>query len=222
MKHLLNVWLSGSVEESKAVRQGLEEKIDSYAAGELRHAADAISCIWEISNKEDPVLPGPSSSALHSDKSPSILTGVTEFTGCSMRLPLIRSIKEGSLFDRKYWARKSRQGLIGPIYFCSTVVWADLGLGESLRSGLTEALSRAVSRYCPGREGYLDEKDEDEDVNDSDYKDEGVKDSDYEDVPENPAEPAPQDVESGSERKEEQKLPSVLEFGSLIACVQHP
>ena len=200
------------MEESKAVRQGLEEKIDSYAAGELRHAADAISCIWEISNKEDPVLPSPSSSASHSDKTSSILTGVAEFAGCSMRLPFVRSIKEGSLLDRKYWARKSREGLIGPIYFCSTVVWADVGLGESPHSGLTEALSCIVSRCYLGREGYLDEKNEDEDV----------EDSDYEDAAENPDETVPQDVENRSERKGEQKLLSVLEFGSLVACVQHP
>ena len=134
VKHLLSVWLSGIEEESNAVRKGLEEKIDGYAAGELKHAADAISCIWEISNKEDLVLPGSPSSASHSNKNSSISTGVVEFAGCSMRLPLIRSIREGSLFDRKYWARKSREGLIGPIYFSSAVVWADVGVGESLNS----------------------------------------------------------------------------------------
>ena len=42
--HLLSKWLSG-VEESKAIREKLEEKIDSYGEGKLDHAVDAILCI---------------------------------------------------------------------------------------------------------------------------------------------------------------------------------
>ncbi|KAF9646320.1 hypothetical protein BDM02DRAFT_253709 [Thelephora ganbajun] len=57
VNHLLGVWLSGSEKESKVVREKLEEKIDSYAAGELKHAVDAISSIWEISSKGEQETP---------------------------------------------------------------------------------------------------------------------------------------------------------------------
>ena len=39
VNHLLSTWLSGSeTESSRTVREKLEQKIDSYAAGELDHA----------------------------------------------------------------------------------------------------------------------------------------------------------------------------------------
>ena len=69
-------------------------------------------------------------------------------------------------------------------------------------------LSCVVSRRLLGCEGHLEEKDEDE------Y----TEDSDYEDTAENSTELVP-NVESESKRNGEQKLLSVLGFGSLVACV---
>ena len=52
MNHLLGLWLLGNENESETVREGLDAKIDSYAAGKLEHAVDTILSIWETSNKE--------------------------------------------------------------------------------------------------------------------------------------------------------------------------
>lgn len=117
VKYLLKVWLSGGEEESKAVRAGLDEKIDIYAAGGLDHAVDVMSSIWEISN----IVPVYGVSA-----SRKLATRDTRFTGCDMRPSLIKSIKEGCLLDRKYWARRSRGGVVEPIYFPGTVSQAEI------------------------------------------------------------------------------------------------
>ena len=58
-----------------------------------------------------------------------------------------------------------------------------------------------------GSEGHLDDKDEDEYTEDSDYENEAAK----------IVEPVPQKTESESEQQGEQKLLSVLKFGSSVA-----
>lgn len=139
MNYLVNIWLSGSEEESRAVREGLEQKVDSYAAGELEHAVDAMSSIWEVSSKEGPV---PSVTKSPSDILEILWDIWMPSSGPSdleeTRHSLIRSIKEGYLLDRKYWARRSKKGGIDPIYFSNTMAQAELlplDPGESLCPG---------------------------------------------------------------------------------------
>ena len=148
VKHLLHVWMSGGDEESIAARRGLEKKIDSYAAGELEHAAEAISCIWEFSNGEDTVLYDPSGPVSSSKRTSNV--DVLKFTGCDLRPSLIKSIKEGYLLDRKYWVKRSREGDLEPIYFSSDVIWVDLDAGESLRLWVIEATERCSVRASFG------------------------------------------------------------------------
>ena len=132
MNHLLNI-LSGSEEETKAIREKLGQKLVGYATGELDHAVDVISSIWEMSNKEEsisgnvgqpqaPPIGGPDDSWL----SPIFSFFGRSFRGCDMRSPLIESIKEGCFLDRKYWARRSREGAIEPIYFPYSAIRAEL------------------------------------------------------------------------------------------------
>ena len=52
------------------------------------------------------------------------------FAGYDMKPSLIKSIKEGYLLDRKYWARRSRGGATEPIYFSGTVASANLDTCE--------------------------------------------------------------------------------------------
>ena len=155
----MHIWLSGSEEESGAVRKGLEEKIDRYAAGELGHAADAISCIWAVSNEDglsfsdspSPSRPSGSSglaSSLMRASTTSVAVAKT-FLGCDIRGPLIKSIKEGYLLDRKYWVRRSREGAVEPIYFASTVAWADVDGGESPHPGAIEVTESCRSVRAP-------------------------------------------------------------------------
>ena len=110
--HLVSVWLSGG-EESKALHSRLDEKIDSYAAGELEHAAEAVSSIWDLSRNKE---------ALSSI--PEVARGFLSSTQPEqrvMRASLVRSIQRGPLLHRKYWARRSRGGDICPVYFPSAV-----------------------------------------------------------------------------------------------------
>jgi len=109
VRHLLSVWLSGDEEESEALHKKLDEKIDSYAAGELEHASEAVFAIWDISHKNDAL--------------PSILRARPRHPmiprTMSIQASLIRAIQGGSLLRRKYWVRRSRGGSICPIYFPS-------------------------------------------------------------------------------------------------------
>jgi len=119
--HLVSVWLSGG-EESKALHQKLDEKIDRYAAGELGHAAETVSSIWDLTRKKKalpPILKRKSGSFLN-----DLLSGLwipRQREHEDMRASLAKSIQGGSLLHRKYWARQSRGGTICPIYFPSVV-----------------------------------------------------------------------------------------------------
>ena len=135
VNHLLGVWLYGDEKESKAVREGLDEKINAYAAGELEHAVDAMLSIWETSNKEGPAPSIPAAPSTSSLTLPRPSSGLVrpQFYGYNMRTPLIKSIQEGSLLDRKYWARQSREGKIVPVYFPRLVSETKLKSRESPR-----------------------------------------------------------------------------------------
>jgi hypothetical protein len=71
--------------------------------------------------------------------------------------------------------------------------------------GAAEILSRAVLERRLGHGGFLDEEDEDE----------HAEDSDYENEPEPMGEPGSENVSSG--QKQEQRLLPVLRVGSSIA-----
>ena len=128
VNHLLRIWLSAG-EESKVVRKKLEEKIDSYAAGKLDHAVDTILHIWQISNEQEGEGELVSSNFSGSVSTRSIKpssSDATRFMGCDIRFALVKSIQEGHLLDRKYWARRSREGGIEPVYFFNAATCAEL------------------------------------------------------------------------------------------------
>lgn len=114
--HLLSIWLSGGGEESKLLHKKLDEKIDNYAAGELDHAAGAISSIWDLARKNE-ALPSVPKSHKEFWQGPKV--GRPKSGGWGMRTSLIRSMQEGSLLDRKYWVRRSRGGSMGSVYLPS-------------------------------------------------------------------------------------------------------
>lgn len=122
--HLVYVWLSREGKESKAVREKFEEKIDGYSAGKLDHAADVMLCIWEMSNKKDerPASSNPSTSS----SIKTVLSGDAGPMGRNIRSALVKSMKEGHLFDRKYWTKRSREGEVEPTYFSSAAIYAEL------------------------------------------------------------------------------------------------
>lgn len=208
--YLLGAWLSGGEEESKVVRERLEEKLDAYAAGQLGHAVDAVVCIWGASHKGEPASSGSPDFASRSAKISTVSLADQKFTGCDIRYSLVKSIKNGNLLDRKYWAKRSREGAIEPIYFSNAVILAELPCFDACKSphpGLLGVLNCVVLGRHLGSGGRLDENDENE------Y----IEDSDYEDEPERVDEPVSQDTEANPEGKEEQKLLSVLRVGSSAA-----
>ena len=63
----------------------------------------------------------------------------------SVEVALIRSIRKGVLFDRKYWARHSKRGdVLKPVYFSSIIV------GDKVQQ-----LSNRMSKFCHGFAGAL-------------------------------------------------------------------
>ncbi|KAF9785419.1 hypothetical protein BJ322DRAFT_829074 [Thelephora terrestris] len=99
LEQLAFVWVGDSTAE--ATRAKVEEKIDSFVVGDLEHTTDTFSALWEVANKDGDV------------KAPSIPTPTaTPVTSpghwASVNTALIKSIRKGVFFDRKYWARHSK------------------------------------------------------------------------------------------------------------------
>jgi len=111
-----------------------------------------------------------------------------------MRRPLIKSIQKGYLLDQKYWARRSREGTIEPVYFSSAIAKNEL----SRLDGLLRHL---------GGDSHLHMSDEDEFGEDSDY------DSDPEPI----SDPTSGNAEVDREKERGQKLLPLLTVGSPVA-----
>lgn len=118
INHLLSIWSSGSCEEVKMLHKNLDEKIESWAAGELKHAGEVISSLWELSRKEGDI---PRASPVDCKEVEYIMSPEQEQRERSMRTSLIKSIQGRPLLYRRYWARRSRGGRICPVYFPTAV-----------------------------------------------------------------------------------------------------
>jgi len=209
--HLVSVWLSGG-EESKALHQKLDEKIDSYAAGELGHAVETVSSIWDLSSKKKALPPIPKRESGSHDNTDRLFGSwmPTQQEREGMRASLVKSIQEGSLLHRKYWARRSRGGNICPIYFPSAVSGSTLSRATTCEwntfYGATCVLNWTVVKCCKGGGGRLEESEE--------Y--EFSEDSDCESESESARNPASGNAEAGFE-KQGQKLLPVLKVGSFVS-----
>jgi len=51
--HLASVWFRGGEESAERLGERIDEKVDSYANGELDHAMEAMTFLWELSRKGD-------------------------------------------------------------------------------------------------------------------------------------------------------------------------
>ena len=115
--HLLSVLSSGSSETSKTIHKNLDERIQRYAAGELKHAREAISLIWKSSRKPRDI--DIASVPPETVRTPSDPEAAQRKRG--VRTSLIKSIQGRSFLHRRYWARTSQGGRICPIYFPDAV-----------------------------------------------------------------------------------------------------
>ena len=201
VNHLVSVWLSGSEKESKELHKKLDEKIDSYATGELEHAAEAISSIWDLACKDEalPAVPKDYEGSQYSMSSFRLALVL------SLETSLVKSMREGSLLHRKYWARRSRGGRLGLVYLPTTMSGPMLSQVDKRKRDyvcVTSILSRTVLEYCDGADG----------------RSQGggyPEDSDYESECEGDGDLVSRDADADCERGE--GLLPVLKIGSLIA-----
>ncbi|KAF9643633.1 hypothetical protein BDM02DRAFT_1403367 [Thelephora ganbajun] len=114
IQQLAFVWMEDSTTET--TRAGVEKKIDSFVEENLEHAGEMLFALWEIANEDGDVTdPSKTAPAAARVTSPPHLHPV--------KVALIKSIRKGIFFDRKYWARHSKGGdALKPVYFSSTIM----------------------------------------------------------------------------------------------------
>ena len=132
---LASVWMEDSTTET--TRASFDQKIDSFVKGELEHAKEMLSALWEIVNKDGDITAPSNASPAVSPPYSRLLPNCTgmltshdqdaQVTSpahwATVKLGLIRSIGKGVFFDRKYWARHSNAGdVLKPIYFSSIIM----------------------------------------------------------------------------------------------------
>ena len=126
--------VSGTDKESvRELCDRIDEKVDSYANGDLDHAVNAVTLLWKLS-KGDKRSPPLSPVATNSVSQPSLTAHPpahrqgqhppypAKWTRRSIRMAFIKSIREGIFFDRKYWTRNSKTSrALRPLHISSIV-----------------------------------------------------------------------------------------------------
>ena len=133
LEQLAFVWMDDSTTE--ATRAKVEEKIDSFVEGDLEYATEALSALWEIANKDGDVKAPSSTTPAVSLSQPCVVRWcaynlhdqatpvTTPEHWASVKIALVKSIRQGVFFDRKYWARSSKTGnMLKPVYFSSIIM----------------------------------------------------------------------------------------------------
>ncbi|KAF9646805.1 hypothetical protein BDM02DRAFT_3118097, partial [Thelephora ganbajun] len=114
IERLAFIWMEDSTTET--TRASVDKKIDSFVEGDLEYATEMLSALWEIANKEGDIT-APSKAA------PAATQVTSPAHWDSVKIALIKSIREGVFFDRKYWARHSKAGdVLKPVYLSSTIM----------------------------------------------------------------------------------------------------
>ena len=128
-EHLVSVVSSADKDSAKKLCDRVDEKVDSYANGDLDRAVDAITLLWKLSKgggQSSPTSPV----VINSVSQPSLATNPSTHRQVQItpdlanrrpvEIALIRSIREGTFFDRKCWARNSKTARgLRPLYISS-------------------------------------------------------------------------------------------------------
>ena len=135
VNQLATVWINDSTTETTSA--SFDKKIDSFVKGDLEHATEMLSTLWEIMNEDgDIIAPSntPPGVSLFWPYLPLCCAGMLTSHGqtiqvaspahwASVKIALIKSIRKGVFFDRKYWARHSKaEDVLKPVYFSSIVM----------------------------------------------------------------------------------------------------
>jgi hypothetical protein len=124
-------------DSTDATRVRVEKKIDSFVEGDLEHATEMLSALWKIANKDGSIT-GPSNTSPVVNLSfvfplpvlSEVLTRRDQAVQASspahwpsVKTALIKSIRTGVFFDRRYWARHLKTGdVLKPVYFSSAIM----------------------------------------------------------------------------------------------------
>jgi hypothetical protein len=123
---------------TEATRVSVNKKIDNFVEGDLEHATEMLCALWEIANTDGDIkfplntLPAVSLFrfwlllSVIREHSPHI-TKPRRFTSPThwgpVKISLIKSMRTGVFFDRKYWARHSKSvDVLKPVYFSSIIM----------------------------------------------------------------------------------------------------
>ena len=135
VNQLATVWINDSTAET--IRASFDQKIISFVHGGLEHATEMLSELWEIMNEDGDIIApsntSPGVSLFRSYLLPCCARMLTSYGQtiqvtspthwASVKVALIKSIREGVFFDRKYWARHSKAGgILKPVYFSSIIM----------------------------------------------------------------------------------------------------
>ncbi|KAF9778365.1 hypothetical protein BJ322DRAFT_1214739 [Thelephora terrestris] len=116
VNHLVSVLLHADENSAGLLYEKIDEKVDCYASGSLDHAADAITQLWKLSKGGECSPPVPP------DEVPPMEPISSPANWMRVEVALIKSIRQGIFFDRKYWARHSKTATQPrPIYISSIV-----------------------------------------------------------------------------------------------------
>jgi hypothetical protein len=131
--NLASVLLS---QDSQDVRERLNEKLRSFAHGQIPHAAHAFSALFGILARYRASDPPPNIDNPNLQTKPKCTWVVggnseTPLHRTSMNTALIRSMHHGSFFDMEYRVKKKQSGAdqFAPIYLSSTIL-----LSHNIRS----------------------------------------------------------------------------------------
>ena len=136
IQQLAFAWLEDST--AGATRASVDKQIGIFAQGELAHGGEVVFELFKIANGDDDVPSPASISSAVSSSQFYFLPGLILSTRshhqatnptrsptrwASVKVALVRSIRKGIFFDKKYWARHSKAGdVLKPVYFLSTVM----------------------------------------------------------------------------------------------------
>ena len=140
-EHLVSLVSGADNELRKILWEKIDEKVERYANGNLDPAVDAITLLWKMSKRDrrsSPVSPIITDSVSQHSLSTSPSThrrGQPALDSANRRpveIALIKSIREGTFFDRTYWARKSKSARVfRPLYISSIVTGEHLSYIDS-------------------------------------------------------------------------------------------
>ena len=160
---LASLWMNDSTETT---RTSFNKRIDRFVKGELEHASEMLSALLEIVSRDGDITdPSGASPAVSSFRCCAGMLISYDQTAqvmspdhwAAIKIALIKSIRTGVFFDRKYWTRHFKSGnVLKPVHF-SSIIMGDKTQQLNKRAskiiyGSTEALTVVSGNISQGPE----------------------------------------------------------------------